>query len=158
MAKKKKSSNAAIKGVGAAVVLAFLIGMYSGIPGFGGGGAGAQGNAGAAAAAAETGGGPVETPDDLTKTGLEDNVVTVLIDKHDYAVLTKYDGKEEYRAASIDQVVSLAKIAQGDDTGVRVKVLRRESARASAEELLRGSLGNAGIPAPSIYWSNQFLP
>lgn len=155
MAKKKKSNNAAMKGVGAAVVVAFLIGMYSGIPGFGGG-EGAQGNAGAAAS--ETGGGPVEAPDDLTKTGLEDNVVTVLIDGHEYAVLTKRDGKEEYRAASVDQVVSLAKIAQGDDTGVRVKVLRRESARASAEEQLRGSLVSAGIPAPSIYWPNQFLP
>jgi hypothetical protein len=155
MAKKKKSSNAAVKGVGAAVVVAFLIGMYSGIPGFGGG-EGAQGNASAAAAA--TGGGPVETADDLTKTGLEDNVLTVLIDGHEYAVLTKRDGQEEYRAASVDQVVSLAKIARGDDTGVRVKVLRRESARASAEEQLRGSLVNAGIPAPSIYWPNRFLP
>ncbi|MFK7820894.1 MAG: hypothetical protein AB8G99_19425 [Planctomycetaceae bacterium] len=154
MSRKKKGSGSLTKGVGAAVVVAFLLGMYTGIPGFGGG-SGAEGNADVDASG---GGGPVETTSDLMKAGLEDNVVTVLIDAREFAVLTKKDGQEEYKAASMDQIVQMARAAQGDDTGVRVKVLRRESAKASAEESLRNSLASAGVPATSIYWPRRYIP
>lgn len=152
---KKKSRSTVAKGVGAAVVVAFLIGMYTGIPGFGGG-SGAQGNA--AITSSGSGGGPIEATDDLTETGLEDNVLTVLIDESKFSVLTKRDGAEKYSPATMEQVVSLAKTAEGDQTGVRVKVLRRESAWASAEEELKSSLVSGGIPASAIYWPKQLLP
>ena len=155
MTKKKKGSSSFTKGVGAAVVVAFLLGMYTGIPGFGGG-SGAEGSANVDASG--SGGGPVEATSDLMKAGLEDNVVTVLIDARDFAVLTKHEGQEEYKAASLNQVAEMAKAAAGDETGVRVKVLRRESAKASAEEELRGSLASAGIPPTSIYWPRRYIP
>ena len=155
MAKKKKGSGAMTKGVGAAVLIAFLLGMYTGIPGFGGGD-GAAGNAGTEEAAA---GGPVDATTDLDKTGLEDNVATVLIDGSNYAVLTKDEsGTDKYTAASLQQIVSLATQAKGDDTGVRVKVLRRETSMALTEVELRNALLAAGISETSMYWPKQFAP
>lgn len=159
---KRTKSRSAAKGVGAAVVIAFLIGMYTGIPGFGGGagtgpGAGAKGNADVnPASATATGGGPVEAPEKLTETGLEDNVLTVLIDAHQYSVLIKRDGQEEFKIVDIENVVALARQAKGDqNTGVRVKVLLQEHARISAEEQLRDALAKAGVQTASVYWVDQ---
>lgn len=158
MAKKKKggAKNSVAKGVGAAVVIAFLLGMYTGIPGFGGGD-GPSGEGGAAKGDTSAAG-PITADDTMTKSGLEDEVVTVLIDGHKFAVLTKVAGESKYQPVPMDKVVSLAKLAKGDDSGVRVKVQRRETARMSAQEELRASLLNAGIPTSAVYWPTQLLP
>ena len=138
MAKKKKcgAKNSMARGVGAAVLIAFLLGMYTGIPGFGGGD-GPSGEGGAAKGDASATGGPITAEDTQSKAGLEDDMVTVLIDGHDFAVLTKVAGEPKYEPVAIDRVVSLAKLAKGDDSGVRVRVQRRETARMSAQEELR---------------------
>lgn len=155
MAKKKKGSGAMTKGVGAAVLVAFLLGMYTGIPGFGGG-SGAAGNADTDESSS---GGPVEGTTDLDKTGLEDNVATVLIDGSSYSVLTKDStGTDIYTPATLAQVVALAKQARGDETGVRVRIRRRETSMALTEVELRGALLDAGIAETSMYWPKQFAP
>lgn len=151
--KRSRKSRTAAKGVGIVALIAFLIGMYTGIPGFGGG-EGVQGNV----PRDQTKAAPIEDADDESQTGLEDDVVTVLIDGRSYSVLTSSDGQQEYRATSIEEVARLATAAKGDESGVRVKVLRRESARASAEEKLQVALSQAGVPESSVYWQKQFTP
>jgi len=148
MARKKRGS-AMLKGAGAIAILAFLLGMYTGIPGFSSG-EGTDGSLGMTPTDESTG--PVEEADDLTKSGLVDDCVNVLVDGHDYLLLTSTDGADAYRKTSIDQVLSLARIAKGNATGIRVKVLCKASARASAEARLKTALTNSQLPANSIFW------
>ncbi len=148
MARKKRGS-AMLKGAGAIAIIAFLLGMYTGIPGFSSG-EGTDGTLGMSPTDQSTG--PVEETDALTESGLVDDCVNVLIDGYDYLLLTSNDGSEAYRKTSIDQVLSLAQIAKGNDTGIRVKVLCKASARASAEVRLKEALTNSQLPEHSIFW------
>ncbi len=159
MAQKKRTGRRVAKGVGIVALIAFLIGMYTGIPGFGGG-EGVQGNVALSttATAKPSQQTPPEEPDDDTNTGLEDDVLTVLIDGRDYLTLRKTDDKESYLPADLTQIARLAKLARGDGSGVRVKILRRESARTTAEVALRDALLKAGIPEHTIHMPQQLLP
>jgi hypothetical protein len=54
-------------------------------------------------------------------------------------------------------IASYAQQAEGDETGVRVRIFRRPSALASAEKDLSDSLHSAGIPASQIDLREQLL-
>lgn len=146
---QKKRGSTMLKGAGAIAIIAFLLGMYTGIPGFSNG-EGAKGSVGMPNA--NTASGPVEQAEDETKSGLVDDCVNVLIDGHDYLLQTANDGEKGYRKTTIEQVLTLAKDAKGTPTGIRVKVLCKASARASAEDQLRKALASSTIPGRSIFW------
>lgn len=149
MAREKKRRSAMLKGAGAIAIIAFLLGMYTGVPGFNAGD-GNDGSIGLPQASASSG--PVEKAEDETQAGLVDDCVNVLIDGHDYLLLTAKDDADSYRKTTIDQVLKLAQTAKGNVTGIRVKVLCKASARASAEDQLKKALANSAIPGHSIFW------
>jgi len=83
------------------------------------------------------------------------DVIKVVISDRDYHVeLT--DGTEQKMA--IPEIISHVKQAKGDDSGFRIRVFKRESARASAADQLDKDLKDAGITPDEIHWKHELLP
>jgi hypothetical protein len=101
---------------------------------------------------------PLSSFTDDEKRALSDDVLTVLIDEHDYLVELPSDSEPVYRPLALDRIVAVAELATGDANGIRVRVLRRDSARASAEEKLRLELKRAGIESNAIHMSDSTVP
>lgn len=104
---------------------------------------------------------PAENPDQLTtdeRNALAGNVLTILIDERAY--LLQLPGREqpEYRPIALPRLLEIAPLAAGDENGIRVRLLRRENARASAEEQLKLDLAQVGITSSQIYMPEQFVP
>jgi hypothetical protein len=95
---------------------------------------------------------------DDEKKALNGNVLTVLIDEHDYRIQLPGTPDAVYRAAPLDRIVELATLANGDSNGIRVQILRRESARASAEEKLKLELTRKGIHEDAVVMPGDFVP
>lgn len=99
------------------------------------------------------------TPDSLDRDAvLQNGVLHVLIEGRQYAVKQAADGTAEYRSVELNQLVDLAKKAPGDEDGIRVRISRRESARATAERRLEDELIEAGLSPESIVWESELLP
>jgi hypothetical protein len=89
---------------------------------------------------------------------LSDQVLSILIDEHDYLMEIPDDDATIYRPAEIERLVELARQAEGDSNGIRVRILQRESARPSAEEKLKLALATAGIDIDALYQQSEFVP
>jgi len=89
---------------------------------------------------------------------LSDQVLSILIDEHDYLMEIPDDDTTIYRPAEIERLVELARQAEGDSNGIRVRILQRESARPSAEEKLKLALANAGVDVDALYQQSEFIP
>jgi hypothetical protein len=85
-------------------------------------------------------------------------VFTVLIDEKNFLIELPGDLDPVYRETSLPRVIELAKLAKGDSNGIRVRILRRESARASAEFDLIDGLHKAGIAKDSTIMPADFVP
>jgi hypothetical protein len=83
---------------------------------------------------------PVEVP----------KVVRVLIDDHQF-LLRGASGAADV-PIELPKLVSLVRKAPGDADGFRVRIYRKTTARASAEERLKGALAAAGITDTAILW------
>ncbi len=86
------------------------------------------------------------------------SVLTVLIDEHDYLMQIPGTTDPVYRRADLARLVELAKRTKGDSNGIRVRILRRESARASAENQIKADLVHAGIGTDAIVMPREFVP
>ncbi len=75
-------------------------------------------------------------------------MVVVLVDGDSYKVLKSPDANyydvDNYRPASLDRIVKMAKEAQGSD-GVKVRIGTRSNATADAESRLQNALLEAGL-------------
>ncbi|MEZ6130725.1 MAG: hypothetical protein R3C59_18730 [Planctomycetaceae bacterium] len=109
---------------------------------------------------------PSETDSDSTSTGgltndeqkaLSDRILAVLIDERSYLMEVPTDSGPIYRPAELDRLVELARQAEGDSNGIRVRILQRETARPSAEQDLRDRLAAIGITADAVYLSADFV-
>ncbi|HIE98474.1 MAG TPA: hypothetical protein EYG03_17210 [Planctomycetes bacterium] len=89
---------------------------------------------------------------------LSDQVLSILIDEHEYLMEIPDDDAIIYRPAEIERLVELARQAEGDSNGIRVRILQRESARPSAEEKLKLALATAGIDIDALYQQSEFIP
>ncbi|MCA9083283.1 MAG: hypothetical protein KDA81_04465 [Planctomycetaceae bacterium] len=95
---------------------------------------------------------------DDEKKALSKDVLTVLIDEHEYLMEVPSDSETVYRPIELKRVIELAQQAPGDTNGIRVRVLRRESSRAAAEDQIKRDLTRAGIGEDSIYMPAEFIP
>ena len=86
------------------------------------------------------------------------DVLHVLIDGWQYSVREKVHGRLEYRPASLDQIVKLAEKMKGDEDGIRVRISRRGTSRATAEMALQDRLQAAGLSEESIRQEEGFVP
>lgn len=106
---------------------------------------------------------PAVTEDDggLTedeKTALSGSILVVLIDEHDFRMALPFENETLYREIEFTRLLELAQAAKGDSNGIRVRILRRENARASAEERLKRELFGVGINTSAIYMPEEFVP
>ena len=79
-----------------------------------------------------------------------DDVLTILVDGRHYAVWQKTRKGNGYFPAELDELVKLALDAEPNDVGLRVRILRSNSARATAWQKLQLELVQAGVPASEI--------
>jgi len=149
---RKNTRKRLMWGGGAILAVGVLVGLIADFPRMG---VGNEGGNVLVSASTET---PrVETPVAVPETGVTSPVVTVLIEGHSYLILRSIEGVDSWEHAERESVVRLAKQAGGDEDGVRVRVLRRQSARASAENELRQALADAGLSGDAVYWQKEFV-
>lgn len=95
---------------------------------------------------------------DDEKKALAGNVLAVLIDEHDFRMALPGDAGPIFREIEFARLLELAQEAKGDSNGIRVRILRRENARASAEERLTRELFGVGVNKNAIYMPEDFVP
>jgi hypothetical protein len=96
---------------------------------------------------------PVETPA-VPETP---RVVDILIDDRDYLVREVVNGEIQYREIELSELIERVKQAPGNDEGIRVRISRTESSRASAENLLDRSLEQAGIAKTEVHRVDELV-
>lgn len=94
-----------------------------------------------------------------TANWLSGGVLTLLIDEYQLFARVEHGQGTRYEAISLDKAVQLAQRAAGDANGIRVRILRRETARAAAEEQLQQALRQqASLPDDAIYLASELVP
>ncbi|MBA3311694.1 MAG: hypothetical protein M3552_16615 [Planctomycetota bacterium] len=96
----------------------------------------------------------LEGPDKAIGVG---GVVEVLVEDRSFSIRRGSGEDAVWIAAEPDVIASYARQAEGDETGVRVRVFRRPSALASAEEELAEKLRSAGLTNAEIDVRQQLL-
>lgn len=92
------------------------------------------------------------------RKALSGNILTVLIDDYQYLIELPGTPVTILRPAELSRIVKLASLAKGDSNGIKVRVLIRESARASAEKQLQADLEHSGIHRDAIMITSEFVP
>jgi hypothetical protein len=95
---------------------------------------------------------------DDEKKALSGNVLTVLIDERDYLVELPSDSESLFRPTSLPRIIELAELTKGDSNGIRVRILRRETARALSEQELLNELLRIGIRKDHVIMPGGFVP
>jgi hypothetical protein len=97
----------------------------------------------------------------LTRTEAEppvDHLLTILVDGRTYSVWRTSPKSNGYYPADLDELVQLALNAKPNDEGLRVRILRSESARVTAWQKLQSELVQAGVPADEIVLTKDLVP
>lgn len=74
-------------------------------------------------------------------------VLDILVDGHDYQISLRGKG---YTTFPLARIVETAKVTSGNEDGIRVRILRRDSARVVAWSRLYEALEDAGISKDAI--------
>ena len=86
--------------------------------------------------------------------GDANRMLLVHVDGRSYSIGQVQGDKIDFHSASLDEVVSTAMNRPGSDDGIRVRVTRSKSSKATAEIALRDELVKAGLKAEEIEWEN----
>lgn len=89
---------------------------------------------------------------------LSSDVLSILIDEREYLMEVPGSGGPVFRPTKLSRLLQLASQAKGDSNGIRVRVVRRENARASAENQIKLELSKIGIGEDAIYMPADFIP
>lgn len=95
---------------------------------------------------------------DDERKALSGDLLTVLIDDFQYMIELPGNPDSVHRPAELSRIVQLASLAKGDSNGIKVRVLIRQSARASAESQLLADLEHSGIHRDAIMMTSEFVP
>ena len=91
------------------------------------------------------------------KQALDSGTLGILIDETEFFMVIP--GTDTiYRPKDLSRLVELAELATGDANGIRVRILRRETSRTSAEVELTTALENKGIGQDAVYMPRELLP
>lgn len=134
--------------VGAVLVVAALS-YFTGIPPGFGGGSGGDGDAGSTAATVYTSVDVSKTPNDNADK-IPPAVVRIVVENDGYSLKQNVNDSVEYQPTELDRLIELARKATGDDTGIRVVLTSRTTARPPAENLLKSKLLEAGLTEREI--------
>ena len=99
---------------------------------------------------------PVLSPEDAA--AVSSGVLSVLIDERRFFIRITEQPEPRYRSSDLTDLVQLARKTDGDGNGIRVQILRRETARPSAEQDLITALQSAGVSRDSIIMPEQIIP
>ena len=114
---------------------------------------------------ASTNAGGVPLATDQQHGGLTDNeqaalsgkTLVVLIDEHDYRVQVSGDDPEAWTPIELARLAEVARHATGDSNGIRVRIQKRVTARASAEQKILLELEKVGIGEDAIFESSELV-
>ena len=84
-------------------------------------------------------------------------VLDILIDDRSYLIKAASQPKDKYRPADINEILTLAKQASGDEDGIHVRVYRTGSARVDPEASLKEELGKSGLQPQMIDWKIHLI-
>lgn len=79
-------------------------------------------------------------------------VLDILIDNRSYFIKAASQPKDNYRRAEIEEIITQAKNAIGNEDGIHIRVYRKGSARVIPESLLKDELKKAGLSPEMIDW------
>ncbi|MEP3481891.1 MAG: hypothetical protein ABJZ55_21790 [Fuerstiella sp.] len=96
------------------------------------------------------------TIDEQVATG--QRTLGILIDERDYLLRIPGTPQAVFRPSTLERLVELSQRVAGDSNGIRVTILRRETARTTAEQELKAALAASGIGADAVYMPNDFVP
>ena len=99
--------------------------------------------------------------DDLTsdeRSALAAQVLNVLIDERQFLIQIATTPTPLFRPSPLARIAQLAARAPGDTNGIRVRILRRETARPSAENELREVLKSVGLLDDAILMPAETVP
>lgn len=139
--------------VGGALLLGYILGNLIDPPGLGSGTMVSKGDGS-------------KPPEQVVKSKTDEDVdhdfqsagfITVLIDDRSYEFVEQDGDNVIYSQTELDDIVKQAIKAPGNSNGIRVTILRRESARYSAETNLRNALTDAGVSGEAIYMPKSFV-
>lgn len=99
---------------------------------------------------------PELSRDEQVATGQK--TLGILIDERSYLLKIPGTPQDVFRPSTLERVVELAQMVPGDSNGIRVTVLRRETARTTAEQQLKQALAATGITDDAIYMPSDFVP
>ncbi|MFM9964863.1 MAG: hypothetical protein ACKV2Q_26960 [Planctomycetaceae bacterium] len=107
----------------------------------------------------DSSGAPAEHRAQPRRTDAEplDDVLTILVDGRHYSVWRKTPKGNGYFLAELDELIPLALNSKRNDEGLRVRILRSESARVTAWQKLQSELVQAGVPAESIVLTKDLV-
>ena len=95
---------------------------------------------------------------DDERKALSGSFLTVLIDDFQFMIELPGNPDSIHRPTDLARIVKLASLAKGDSNGIKVRVIIRQSARASAESQLLADLEHSGIHRDAIMMTNDFVP
>lgn len=104
---------------------------------------------------------PDDADDDLTSDetkALSSGVLSVLIDERSFLLAVPTEAGTVYQPLQLDRAAQLAGRVPGDSNGIRVRILRRETARPSAEQSLMAELKQMGIDKDALYMPAEYIP
>lgn len=90
------------------------------------------------------------------ETSAQSTVLEIRIDNHDYFVRDD-SSATGVRGVNLDEAVKLAQATTGNDDGIRVRILRSQSARLSAWTTLFDSLMRAELSQDSIQMPKELV-
>lgn len=99
---------------------------------------------------------PKLTIDEQVATGQK--TLGILIDERSFLLRIPGTPQDVFRESTLERLVELAQMVPGDSNGIRVTILRRETARTTAEQELKRALEASGIGANAVYMPNDFVP
>lgn len=86
-----------------------------------------------------------------------DDVLTILVEDRHYAVWKKTRKGNGYFPAELNELIPLALDAKPNDQGLRVRIVRSETARLTAWTSLQSELAKAGVPVDAIVVQKEIV-
>ena len=91
------------------------------------------------------------------QTAVQENTLVILIDEYDYLMRVPGNNVESWNEIDLQRLLKLAQQIRGDSNGIRVRIHKRSTARASAEQRIIDQLHSVGIGPDAIFESSELI-
>jgi hypothetical protein len=101
-----------------------------------------------------------ENPGGLTdseQVALSGGTLQILIDEFDYFMQVPGQEQTTWEPIELSRLTKVAQQASGDSNGIRIRIQKRVTARASAEREILQQLNAVGIGADAVFESSELV-